>query len=137
MTQDCQHKLLTTVVMLDSTQGDKCAKGNTGNKGHDYVMDTKEKMFEFGMRVAALEIWDPEAKMESGKGLVQGQGSEDAADAISFMQRKRGRSPTPRRRRRQRAPREGDRARHERRHGWTIGAGSSRAVTETCSRRPV
>ena len=58
-------------------------------------------------------------------------------DEISLMQRKRGRSHSPRRRRRERANREAERHRQERRSMWTVGGSRSRVHTETCSRRPL
>ena len=62
---------------------------------------------------------------------------DQESDELILMHRKRGRSPSPRRRRRARAEREAERQRQERRYSWSIGAGKTRASTETCSRRPL
>ena len=64
----------------------------------------------------------------------KGEGTE--VEETSFMQRKRGRSPTPRRRRRRREERERQRSRQERRHSWTVNAGSSTTSSREVPPRP-
>ena len=76
-------------------------------------------------------------KRENDKGYTCNETMTAAADAVTFMQRKRARAVSPRRRRRARARREEERQRQENRHSWEIGANRTRATTATCSTRPL
>ena len=63
--------------------------------------------------------------------------TETDEEEVVLMQKKGGRSRSPRRRRRDRADRERERTRQERRAAWTVRSPRDRVVTETCSRRPL
>ena len=79
---------------------------------------------------------DKNVNLTSSRSTSSKDGDQES-DELILMHRKRGRSPSPRRRRRARAERKAERQRQESRHSWSIGAGKTRASTETCSRRPL